>query len=295
VAAPASRESQRRAGSRATGHGNEAGQQDSADAACGTVQELPGPSRSVRLSSVGRHVASPRGAWNAAGAVVPTALQPSWGAAIIVGWSPVGERVARASAVHRDDITEFHYITAIENVPSIVERGILSHNLAKRVPHRDVSMEEVQDIRQGKRVPNGRLLHDYANVYFQARNPMLYKRLDLRNELAVIRVSPLALDIPEAVVADGNAAVGFTAYQPAPHGVAIVDKETTFAARWTHSDPWEYRRRKAASCAELLVPDRIPADYVIGAWVASMQALRALRALGCPIESGRARRLFFLA
>jgi ssDNA thymidine ADP-ribosyltransferase, DarT len=195
--------------------------------------------------------------------------------------------------MERHELEELHYIAAIENVASILQHGILCHNLAERVHHRDVSMAEVQDIRRGKRLPNGRLLHEYANVYFQARNPMLYKLLDLRHELAVLRVHASALDIPGAVVADGNAAVSFTAFQPAPEGLAIVDRATTFAERWTDPDPWEYRRRKAASCAELLVPDLIPPNYVVGAWVASIHGLRAFRALDVPLEALRTKRLFF--
>jgi hypothetical protein len=195
--------------------------------------------------------------------------------------------------MRRQEIEEFHYITPIANLPSLLARGILSHNEAQRVPHQSISMDSVQDIRRGKRLPDGTLLHDYANVYFQARNPMLYRRLELQDRLAVLRVDPSVLDIPGAVVTDGNAAAGFTAFQPAPHGIAIVDRDTTFAARWTHQDPWEYRRRKASSCAELLVPGFVPPNQILGAWVASAQGLRLLQARIAGLPAARNRRLFF--
>ena len=76
-----------------------------------------------------------------------------------------------------EDVKELNYITPIENLPSIFERGILSHKLAKRIPHHSVAMEAIQDKGKVKVVQRGRPLHDYANLYFDARNPMLYKRL----------------------------------------------------------------------------------------------------------------------
>ncbi len=194
----------------------------------------------------------------------------------------------------RAELRELHYITHIDNVPSCLQRGVLCHNQARRIDHVDVSMREVQDIRRGKRLPNGDLLHDYANVYFQARNPMLYRLRNRVHELVVLRIDPAIVDLPGAVIADGNAAVGFTAFEPAPDGLRIVDKGRTYARRWTHQDTMEYRRRKAASCAEVLVPGSIDSGYITGAFVGSGQALRRFRALGVALRVRRNPRLFFL-
>lgn len=35
--------------------------------------------------------------------------------------------------MNREDIIELHYITAIANVPSILQHGILSHTLAEQL------------------------------------------------------------------------------------------------------------------------------------------------------------------
>ena len=77
--------------------------------------------------------------------------------------------------MNREDITELHYITPIENVPSILEYGILSNRKAARLPHTSVAMEEVQDRRRNKQIPGARSLHNYVNLYFDAHNPMLNK------------------------------------------------------------------------------------------------------------------------
>lgn len=106
----------------------------------------------------------------------------------------------------RDRVTEFHYITPIANLSSIVTHGVLSHNLAVRLPHTSVALESVQDLRARKRVPQCRQLHDYANLYFDARNAMMYKLKYNDVPLSVIRVESTILDLPDSVITDGNAA-----------------------------------------------------------------------------------------
>jgi ssDNA thymidine ADP-ribosyltransferase, DarT len=55
-------------------------------------------------------------------------------------------------------------------------------------------MTEIQDLRANKKVPGGRPLHEYLNLYFHARNPMMYKGHDQHESLCVIRVSTNVLD-----------------------------------------------------------------------------------------------------
>lgn len=75
--------------------------------------------------------------------------------------------------MNRADVAELHYITAIANVPSMLQHGILSHKLADELVHDSVAMPEIQERRENKRVPGGRMLHEYANMYLDAHNPML--------------------------------------------------------------------------------------------------------------------------
>lgn len=75
-------------------------------------------------------------------------------------------------------VTELHCIMPLANVPSVMAQGILSYERAAKLPHHSVAMQPVQDKRDQKQVPGGLKLHQYANVYFHARNPMLFKRKD---------------------------------------------------------------------------------------------------------------------
>jgi len=96
--------------------------------------------------------------------------------------------------MNRTDVTELHYITAIANLPSIVRHGILSHTLADKLAHDSVAMPEIQERRRNKQIPNAGLLHEYANLYFDAHNPMLSKCRGRNNEICVLHIDPAVLD-----------------------------------------------------------------------------------------------------
>ncbi len=61
--------------------------------------------------------------------------------------------VERNNRMRREELDELHYITPIVNVASILAKGILSHQLAARISHESVAMQEVQDRRMNKVVP----------------------------------------------------------------------------------------------------------------------------------------------
>lgn len=169
--------------------------------------------------------------------------------------------------MNRTRVTELHFITPFVNLESIKELGILSHVRAESVRHTSVALEEVQDRRVGKRVPGGRLLHEYANVYFDARNPMISRRRDQKHEMAVVRVDPAILDLSNVVITDGNAASSSTRFYPSPAGLAELDEDRVYAEWWTDPDVWTYYEKKRQRCAEVLVPDAIPPEYLVGAYV----------------------------
>jgi hypothetical protein len=172
------------------------------------------------------------------------------------------------SVMDRDEVAELHFITSIANLDSILRRGILSHNRAARLEHRSVASEDVQGRRRGKSVPGGSRLHSYANLYFHARNPMMYCLLqDGHDDLIVLRLSAAALDITDTIVTDGNAASAGTRFYPSPDGLLNLDSELIFAKYWTDENYWPVREKKRARNAEVLVPILVPSMYIEGCYV----------------------------
>lgn len=193
----------------------------------------------------------------------------------------------------RDELEELHYITSISNVPSIISKGILSHNLSSKLSHNSVAMAEIQEVRTKKTIPGGRPLHDYANLYICARNPMLYRLRNNHRNLCILIISPKVLDIPGTVITDGNAASDYTRFAASPNGLGIVNKQLTFAEDWTHNDQIEYWRLKRMKCAEVLVPDQIPPEYILGAYVSCEEAKVTFEKTGANIPVTINAHLFF--
>lgn len=182
--------------------------------------------------------------------------------------------------MERVDVRELHYITAIANVPSIMQHGILSHTLAAELAHDSVAMPEIQERRRNKQIPGARPLHDYANLYFDAHNPMLSKCRNRNNEICVLRVDQVVLDLPNVIITDRNAATDMVRFGNVAEGLARVDSQRLFARYWTHQDDlYDQANHKAEKCAEVLIPDRVDAAMIMGAYVANHIALGAFQAL----------------
>jgi hypothetical protein len=177
-------------------------------------------------------------------------------------------------------LTEFQNISLIDNIPSILKVGILSHVEAAKVPHMSVALQPVQDKRDLKRVPGGLALHEYANVYFHARNPMMSLRRNEAHRLCVLRVSAEILNIPGAVVTDQNAVSKYVRFST-PDIVKYMDLNYVFARNWKHpGERIEEWRHSSAKCAEVLIPQRVPPDFILGAYVVDDAAKRRLDGLG---------------
>jgi hypothetical protein len=164
----------------------------------------------------------------------------------------------------------------IENIGSIMRHGILSYERAAALKHSSVAMQPVQDKRDSKEVPGGLKLHRYANLYFHARNPMLYKRLGESSHLCVLRVSREALSIKGAVITDCNAASDWVRFFH-PSQWQNLPFDDIFAEDWRDPDKTAYYRKKSRKCAEVLVPREVPSHYLRGAYVIDKRAGDKLR------------------
>ena len=180
----------------------------------------------------------------------------------------------------RSDVKELSYITPIDNVPSIMQIGILSNELSKKLSHESLAMEEIQAKRKNKRIPGARKLHQYANLYFDAHNPMLSKKRDKNNQICILRVNTLVLDLPDVIISDRNAASDWARFNTVIDGLAALDKDQIYARYWTNAnnqyDLWE---KKSIKCTEVLIPNKVELKYILGAYVANKTALKAFRKL----------------
>jgi hypothetical protein len=190
-------------------------------------------------------------------------------------------------------VTELHCIMPIANIPSVMAHGILSYERAAKIQHHSVALQPVQDKRDQKQVPGGLKLHQYANLYFHARNPMLFKRLPEAPNLCVLCVSTQVLQLAGAVISDQNAASDYVRFLH-PRQWQLLDFDAIYAMDWRHpGNPAAYYRHSSQKCAEVLVPQRVETRFFIGAYVVDDGAKKRLKSLGCALPVTANPVLFF--
>jgi hypothetical protein len=158
----------------------------------------------------------------------------------------------------------FHY----SNLENILKYGILSHNEAYKngLIRNDISDNEVQNIRKSKRdTIYNRSLHDYASFYFNSKNPMLYKRKDIQDEILIALADIDILNHTSSIFTDGNAAN----YNPNPtnffQGINNLNKipfATVFADSWNDDDNEMKKEKKRIKCAEALIYPNLPTNKI---------------------------------
>ena len=154
----------------------------------------------------------------------------------------------------------FYNIMPIANLKSVMEYGLLSNARAVNIEHCSVAMQEIQEKRDLVEVPNGKLLHRYANLYFDPRNPMMYKRRF--EDICIVRIKPEILNTPGAVVADQNASSKYVKFSEPAEGLKLLDYRMVYAKDWRDEDQFTYMKKKSHKCAELLIPDRVPPEFI---------------------------------
>lgn len=169
------------------------------------------------------------------------------------------------------DITRhnaLYSIMPLENIPSVLVYGILSHDLAARLSHQSVALEDVQKKRDAKVTNSGKGIHYYANLYFDAHNPMLSRLRNKNDELCILAISPEVLNIKDVVVTDRNAATNIVQFLEPSQMTECLNFDIIYMNYWIdENDQLRTASNKAIKCAEVLVPERIPPEYIIGAIV----------------------------
>lgn len=184
------------------------------------------------------------------------------------------QRLSRAVA-QVDRVPALYNIAPVSNLRSIYQRGLLSHDRANKLAHSDISNSSVQARRDCKIVAGGRTLHSYANLYFNPKNAMLYSRLCERGDLVVLRISKQVMDTPGSYVTDGNAANRVTRFMSLPDGLNDIDLDEIYSI--PHGG-W-HEQQKRVTQAEVLVPNRIPPQFIESFFAPNQTTLQAATAV----------------
>lgn len=160
----------------------------------------------------------------------------------------------------------FYNIMPLDNIPSVIENGILSFYKSRSICHTSIALTPVQERRELVTIPNGGKLHSYANLYFTYHNPMMYARKDQAETLCVLAITLDVINIPGCILSDRNAAADLVKFYSPEVGLDKIDFDTVYAESWVDPENY-YSPKKQIKCAEILIPDCVPFAYIKGAYV----------------------------
>jgi len=189
-----------------------------------------------------------------------------------------------AANLRKYGLTKLYHLAAQENVPSILVRGIYCRERAreKNVILRDISDQRVQHRRRF--VPGSKKkIHEFVPLFIATGTPMQWtlthysrrhpRREPLSNEeLVVLELDALRVFRSKGIYfTEGNAASSATKFFTSPTDLARLD---WVIIRTPNCYSAEYKRKKSA---EVLVPNEVSADYIVGIVVFNDKAKRRLR------------------
>ena len=176
------------------------------------------------------------------------------------------------------DIRELYYITHIDNLSSILDRGVLSHAKmeAEGVHSTPIYDVEIVSRRNSKTTPDKRNLWSYANLYFQPCNAMMYRVVHEKESknLVVVGVSTKVLTEQGTFITDGNAAHETTQFYYPSKGLEILRQQwSIIRSDWWNRDDGSKRK----IMAECLIPEHVKPEYIQNIYVASNSARDAIQ------------------
>ena len=179
----------------------------------------------------------------------------------------------------KEDIRSFYYITHKDNLTSILERGIYSHQKIKdeNIKATKIYDEEVISVRENKIVNSDSCLSQYANLYFQPRNPMLFRVLSEAGDgsyhkgvesIVLLEINRDIFEVENSYIATLNAATSeaqFYSNIDFAKGLFQIDNIILDNEAWWN----DLAGGKQKIMAEFLVKDNIPPNYITAIYTAS--------------------------
>lgn len=159
-----------------------------------------------------------------------------------------------------------------DNIKSILQYGILSYSQAKNlVNYIDISNTDVQSRRESYENIYNRKIHDYSPTYIKIKNPMLYVKKDLREDLCIIEISLSVINDNNFIFSDGNAASSNTKFYNSTKDLVYLPWDVLNAEFWN-----DFEDGKRKKCAEVLIYPVIDSCHIINIHCFSTETLKKI-------------------
>lgn len=150
----------------------------------------------------------------------------------------------------------FH-MTHIDNLENILRHGLLAHGN----PHqqKDISDCDVNNRRARLEPFYHKPIHSYVPFYFNPRNPMLYYRKDIQDDIVILVLKRELMLTEKCIFTDGNASADHTVFADEVDDLPFIDWECVHGKYWN-----DFPDGKRKKMAEVLVPNMVSIDNIEG-------------------------------
>jgi O-acetyl-ADP-ribose deacetylase (regulator of RNase III) len=160
-----------------------------------------------------------------------------------------------------------YYITHVDNLQSILDLGILSHRDVEQrgIRYTPIYDQQIVSRRERTKTPEGRSLWHYINLYFQPRNPMLFRVLqeieDADDKIVILKLRRDLIS-QARFITDGNAAHSQSTIYDRPQAPIEDIRNGLNLQYWKAEDGSKRRIMAEALMADTVSPDYIECIYV---------------------------------
>lgn len=163
------------------------------------------------------------------------------------------------ATLEKHKIDYLYHMTSVSNLKNIIQFGLLSHNDAhsKELNKKDIALQDVNQRRANKKPILEISLHDYVPMYFNPKNPMLYRRKQIQDSIVILAIDRRVIYQDKSIFSDGNAASDSTKFY---NNMSDLDKLNWQCIR--HEYWGDFEDGKRIKCAETLTHPKVPLKYV---------------------------------
>jgi len=152
-------------------------------------------------------------------------------------------------------INYIFHMTHINNLSSILQNGLLSHN--NNFVNIDISNKEVNDRRNSIEPIYYRNIHSYVPFYFNPKNAMLYSKKGIQDYIIILAVDRTLIYQHNSLFTDGNAASNVTKFYNDLTKINNLNWDCINAKTW-----FDIEDGKRMRMAEILVFNSIETKYI---------------------------------
>lgn len=164
-------------------------------------------------------------------------------------------------------VKSLYHMTHSDNVLPILQSKCLqsrSGMFGDNKSFKDISDGRVQSLRANRKLSKGSYLHDYVPLYFNPRNPMLYKLSNCVHKIVILEIDAKVILSNKYFISDRNAACNNAQFfNTLTMGLANIDWNLLSAKYWTvQGDPFASKRNGSKMCAEVLIKNKVPLKFI---------------------------------